>query len=52
MSRLSHVLHLVSDVGNAALLLYALLVEGDYSIRFLILVVLILGMKLMGDLLE
>jgi len=52
MVKLSDTLHLISDAGNALLLLYALFIEGDYSIPFLILVVLILGIKLMGDLLE
>ncbi len=52
MARTSAILHLLSDFGNAALLLYALFVERAYSIPFLVLVSLVLTLKIIGDLLE
>ncbi|MEK6950806.1 MAG: hypothetical protein AABX13_03740 [Nanoarchaeota archaeon] len=52
MARLSALLHLLSDFGNAALLLYALFVERAYSVPFLLLVILVLALKIIGDLLE
>ncbi len=52
MITLKSLLHFISDFGNAALLIYALLVERDYSIPFLILVILVVGIKVIADLLD
>lgn len=52
VTQLKQWLHFVSDTGSAFLLLYALLIERQYGLYFLILVALVVGIKVIADLLN
>lgn len=52
MSYLKKVLHLLSDIMNSLLLLYALLVEKDYTIALLVLVLIVVSTKVIADIID
>lgn len=52
MSALRNFLHLISDFINAALLLYAILVEREYTLLFLTIIVIMLMTKIAAELID
>ncbi|MBI2146239.1 hypothetical protein HYU22_02780 [Candidatus Woesearchaeota archaeon] len=52
MVQTSDILRMISDFGNSLLLLYALFIEGNYTIPFLIIIVVLLATKITADLLD
>gem|GEM_PF-5502735 len=52
MIKTSDALRLFSELGNSLLLLYALLVDRDYTLFLLILIVILLSTKIIADVLD
>ncbi len=52
MKQAKVILHLISDSINSILLLYALLVDKSYTILFLIIIVVMLGTKIIADIID